>query len=143
MIPFKTVPSCFYPPPLLSLSLSLLSQVRAASVFALGTYLLNTSEDGTSEMRITIDQMIGTALLRLINDGSSIVRKVHVYTHTHTHTLTHTHAHAHTHTHTSRNLTSGAGVFSPRHHSTLRETVPHCSPQCLRRQTDSCRQSHH
>ena len=54
-------------------------QVRAAAVFALGTYVLNTSEDGTSEMRITIDQMVGTALLGLLNDGSSIVRKVHVY----------------------------------------------------------------
>jgi regulator-associated protein of mTOR len=49
--------------------------VRAAAVFALGTYVLNTSEDGTSEMRITIDQMVGTALLGLLNDGSSIVRK--------------------------------------------------------------------
>lgn len=51
-------------------------KVRAAAVFALGTYVLNMSEDGTSEMRITIDQMVGSALLGLINDGSSVVRKV-------------------------------------------------------------------
>ena len=51
-------------------------QVRAAAVFALGTYVLNTSEDGTSEMRVTIDQTVGSALLGLLNDGSSIVRKV-------------------------------------------------------------------
>ena len=51
-------------------------KVRAATVFALGTYVLNMSEDGTSEMRITIDQMVGSALLGLINDGSSVVRKV-------------------------------------------------------------------
>ena len=51
-------------------------QVRAAAVFALGTYVVNTSEDGTSEMRVTIDQMVGSALLGLRNDGSTIVRKV-------------------------------------------------------------------
>ena len=45
-------------------------------MFALGTYLLNQSEDGTSEMRITIDQTVGSALLQLLNDGSPIVRKV-------------------------------------------------------------------
>ena len=45
-------------------------------MFALGTYLLNTSEDGTSEMRVTIDQTVGSALLQLLNDGSSIVRMV-------------------------------------------------------------------
>lgn len=58
------------------LSLSAPLQVRAAAVFSLGTYVLNTSEDGTSEMRISIDQMVGSALLGLLNDGSSIVRKV-------------------------------------------------------------------
>ena len=47
-------------------------------MFALGTYLLNTSEDGTSEMRITIDQTVGLALLGLLHDGSSIVRKVSI-----------------------------------------------------------------
>ena len=45
-------------------------------MFALGTYVLNMSEDGTSEMRITIDQTVGSALLGLLNDGASIVRKV-------------------------------------------------------------------
>ena len=52
--------------------------MRAAAIFALGTYVLNVSEDGSSEMRTTIDQQVGSALLGLLSDGSSIVRKVRV-----------------------------------------------------------------
>ncbi|CAI8016839.1 Regulatory-associated protein of mTOR [Geodia barretti] len=59
---------------LISLLWDEIPDVRAAAVFALGTYLLNTSEDGTSEMRVTIDQAVGSALLQLMNDASPVVR---------------------------------------------------------------------
>ena len=51
-------------------------QVRAASVFALGTYIMNVPEDGQSDLSISIDHSVGMRLLSLVNDGSPIVRRV-------------------------------------------------------------------
>ncbi len=54
-------------------------QVRAAAVFALGTYILNTPEDGSpSELATSIDHNITVRLLGLLTDGSPIVRQVSV-----------------------------------------------------------------
>lgn len=52
------------------------SQVRAAAVFALGTYIMNIPEDGQSDLSISIDHSVGMRLLTLVNDGSPIVRRV-------------------------------------------------------------------
>ena len=51
-------------------------KVRAAAVFALGTYMLNSSEDGHSDLATSIDHIVGMRLLTLLNDGSPIVRQV-------------------------------------------------------------------
>lgn len=54
-----------------------LQQVRAAAVFALGTYILNTPEEGSpSDMATSIDHNITVQLLGLLTDGSPIVRQV-------------------------------------------------------------------
>jgi len=51
-------------------------QVRAAAVYALGTYILNVPEEGNhSELAMTIDQKIAVDLLSLLTDGSPIVRQ--------------------------------------------------------------------
>lgn len=53
-----------------------LPDVRAAAVFALGTYILNTAEDGSrTEQATSIDQAIAVRLLQLLTDGSPIVRQ--------------------------------------------------------------------
>lgn len=50
--------------------------VRAAAVFALGTYILNTAEDGSrTEQATNIDHAIAVQLLPLLTDGSPIVRQ--------------------------------------------------------------------
>lgn len=55
-------------------------QVRAAAVFALGTYILNTAEDGIrSDQTTSIDHVIAVQLLPLLTDGSPIVRQVCVF----------------------------------------------------------------
>ena len=51
-------------------------QVRAAAVFALGTYIMNVPQDGQSDLSISIDHSVGSRLLSLVNDGSPIVRRV-------------------------------------------------------------------
>lgn len=52
-------------------------KVRAAAVYALGSYVLNVPEDGShSEMAIGIDHNITVRLLGLLTDGSPIVRQV-------------------------------------------------------------------
>lgn len=52
-------------------------QVRAAAVFALGTYILNTAEDGSrSDQATSIDHVVAVQLLPLLTDGSPIVRQV-------------------------------------------------------------------
>ena len=50
--------------------------VRAAAVYALGTYSLNTSDDGHSDLATSIDHTTAMTLLNMVNDGSPIVRKV-------------------------------------------------------------------
>ena len=50
--------------------------MRAAAVFALGTYIMNVPEDGQSDLSISIDHNVGMRLLTLLNDGSPIVRRV-------------------------------------------------------------------
>lgn len=51
-------------------------QVRAAVVFALGTYIMNIPQDGQSDLGTSIDLNVGARLLSLVNDGSPIVRRV-------------------------------------------------------------------
>lgn len=56
-----------------------LLQVRAAAVFAMGTYILNTAEDGNrTDQATSIDHAIAVQLLPLLTDGSPIVRQVWV-----------------------------------------------------------------
>lgn len=62
----------------------MLLQVRAAAVFALGTYIMNVPEEGPSDLSISIDHSVGTRLLSLVNDGSPIVRRVSLRIHRHT-----------------------------------------------------------
>ena len=45
-------------------------------MFALGTYTVNTSDDGHSELATSIDHTTAMTLLNMVNDGSPIVRKV-------------------------------------------------------------------
>ena len=45
-------------------------------MFALGTYTLNTSDDGHSDLATSIDHTTAMTLLNMVNDGSPIVRKV-------------------------------------------------------------------
>ena len=55
----------------------MLFKVRAAAVFALGTYILNTGEDGNhTDQATSIDHSITVELLTLLTDGSPIVRQV-------------------------------------------------------------------
>lgn len=50
--------------------------MRAAAVFALGTYILNVPEDGShSDLAMSIDREVTTGLLGLLTDGSPIVRQ--------------------------------------------------------------------
>lgn len=50
-------------------------------MFALGTYILNSPEDGTpSDLATSIDHNITVRLLGLLTDGSPIVRQVSVCT---------------------------------------------------------------
>ena len=49
-------------------------QVRAAAVFALGTFMDNSTE--RSDHINMIDQSIANTLLLVVSDGSPIVRKV-------------------------------------------------------------------
>ena len=50
-------------------------------MFALGTYILNTPEEGgPSELATSIDHNITVRLLGLLTDGSPIVRQVLVVT---------------------------------------------------------------
>lgn len=63
--------------PLFVYSDSYFLQVRAAAVFALGTYILNTAEDGSrSDQATSIDHVIAVQLLPMLTDGSPIVRQV-------------------------------------------------------------------
>lgn len=50
-------------------------QVRTSGVFALGTYVAN-STDVKSEQVTSINLSVGTRLLPLMFDGSSLVRQV-------------------------------------------------------------------
>lgn len=45
-------------------------------MFALGTYIMNTPQDGQSDLSVSIDHNVGARLLSLVNDGSPIVRRV-------------------------------------------------------------------
>ena len=65
-------------------------QVRAAAVFALGTYILNVSEVGHSELATSIDHSVAMTLLPLVYDGSAIVRKVRAHSLTPSASLPHT-----------------------------------------------------
>lgn len=49
-------------------------QVRTAAVFALGTFVGNSGE--RTDHSTTIDHNVAMMLAQLINDGSSMVRKV-------------------------------------------------------------------
>ena len=51
-------------------------QVRAAGVFALGTYIKNSPEDGRNDHATNIELSVVMTLLALVNDGSPIVRQV-------------------------------------------------------------------
>ena len=63
------------PPPLHTHTLTH-SQVRAAAVYALGTYIFNKSEDGASDLATQINHNVCMTILTLITDGSPIVRRV-------------------------------------------------------------------
>ncbi len=52
----------------------LLLQVRCAAVFALGTFVGNSTE--RTDHSTTIDHNVAMMLAQLINDGSPVVRKV-------------------------------------------------------------------
>lgn len=53
------------------------TQVRAAAVFALGTYVLNRAGgDGDDDHTSSINQNVGMTLLNVLHDGSPVVRKV-------------------------------------------------------------------
>ena len=54
-------------------------QVRAAAVFALGTYIFTSSNDGShshSDHATSIDHSVAMMLLPLVSDGSPLVRMV-------------------------------------------------------------------
>lgn len=51
-----------------------LFQVRAAAVFALGTFISNTTE--RSDHANNIDHSVAMTLISITQDGSSLVRKV-------------------------------------------------------------------
>lgn len=53
---------------------TVLSQVRCAAVFALGTFVGNSAE--RTDHSTTIDHNVAMMLAQLINDGSPVVRKV-------------------------------------------------------------------
>ena len=52
-------------------------QVRAAAVFALGTFMDNSTE--RNDHINMIDQSIANTLLLVVSDGSPIVRKVGIH----------------------------------------------------------------
>ena len=53
------------------------TQVRAAAVFALGTYVLNRAGgDMDDDHTSSINQNVGMTLLNVLHDGSPVVRKV-------------------------------------------------------------------
>ena len=50
-------------------------QVRAAAVFALGTYI-NSNQTERSDHSNNIDHSVARMLIKMVNDGSPLVRKV-------------------------------------------------------------------
>lgn len=52
-------------------------EVRAAAVYALGTFISNISEK--SDHATSIDLGVGMKLVQVAQDGSPLVRKVHTY----------------------------------------------------------------
>ena len=58
-------------------NMTIMTQVRAAAVYCLGTYISNTSDDGQRNSHaINIEQNAGIMLLSLVTDGSPLVRRV-------------------------------------------------------------------
>ena len=52
-------------------------QVRTAAIFALGTYIFNSSADGHHSKHATsIDHTVAMSLLPLVTNGSPLVRMV-------------------------------------------------------------------
>ena len=90
-------------------------QVRAAAVYALGTYILNNSDDGRhSNHAINIEHTVVAMLLPVATDGSPLVRQVCPSIKTHT-----------------ERSGLGTGPLNTRYGATIRERVSNSSAQVL------------